>query len=131
MRSKRAWAECVAGLSSTRSLTVLDLAVDGEGAWATRAGMFAIPTAAHAITQHWARAIMDALSDLDGVRDHSSFAADPCVALVTAAHSPMPMQPLVSLPLTHPGLGGGLWAFRLQHQPERLPTDRSTTSQTG
>ena len=39
-------------LSSTRSLTVVDLAVDGAGAWATRAGMSAISTAAHAITQH-------------------------------------------------------------------------------
>jgi hypothetical protein len=35
-RSKRASAKCAAGGSSTRSLTVGDMAVDGEGAWATR-----------------------------------------------------------------------------------------------
>jgi hypothetical protein len=31
--------------------------------------------------------------------------ADPCVALFMAAHSAMPMQPAVSLPLTLPDLG--------------------------
>jgi xanthine dehydrogenase molybdopterin-binding subunit B len=76
------------GLSFTRCLTVLDLAVDSQGAWATRAGAtFAISTAAHAITQQWAHAIVDAFGDLDGVRYNSRFAGDPCVALFTAAHS--------------------------------------------
>ena len=53
-----------------------------------------------------ARAIVDAFGDLDGVGDHSGFAADPCVALVTAAHSALPMRPVVSAPSTHPDLGG-------------------------
>ena len=102
MRSKPL-AECAAGLSSTRSLTVLDLAVDGENAWAPCAGMFAISTAAHAITQQRAGANGDAFGDLDGVGDQSGFAADPSVALVTAADSALPMPPGVSVPLTHPG----------------------------
>ena len=76
------------------------MAVDGEGAWANRAGMSAISTAAHAITQRWARGIVDAFGDPDGVGDHSGFAADPCLALVTAADSAMPTPPGVSGPLT-------------------------------
>ena len=66
-------------------------------------GMFAISTAAHAITQQWALAIVEAFGDLDDVGDHSGFAADPSVALVTAADSALPMPPGVSVPLTHPG----------------------------
>ena len=97
------------GLAFTRPLTVLDLAADSEGAWATRAGgTFAISTAAHAITQQWACAIVEAFPDLDGVRYNSRFAGNPCMALFMAAHSAMPMQPVVSLPLTHPDLGSRL-----------------------
>jgi hypothetical protein len=66
-------------------------------------GMFAMSTAAHAITQQWALAIVEAFGYLDDVGDHSGFAADPSVALVTAADSALPMPPGVSVPLTHPG----------------------------
>jgi hypothetical protein len=45
---------------------------------------------------------MDAFGDLDDVGDHSGFAADPSVALVTAADSALPM-PGVSVPSSHPG----------------------------
>lgn len=99
------------GLSFTRVLAVLDLAVDSPGAWATRAGgTFAISTAPHAITQRWARAIVEAFPDLDGVRYNSRFAGKACVALFAPARSAMPVQPIVSLPLTHPDLGGRLAA---------------------
>lgn len=99
------------GLSFTRTLTVLDLAADSEGAWATRAGgTFAISTAPHTITQKWARAIVQAFPDLDGVRYNSRFAGEPCVALFTPARSAMPTQPVLSLPLTHPDLGSRLAA---------------------
>jgi RES domain len=55
------------GLSFTRPLRLLNLAVDSAGAWATRAGgTFAISTAPHALTQRWARAIVEAFPDLDG-----------------------------------------------------------------
>jgi hypothetical protein len=99
------------GLSFTRALSVLDLAVDSAGAWLTRAGgTFAISTAPHAVTQRWARAVVEAFPQLDGVRYNSRFAGAPCVALFAPARSAMPAQPLVSLPLTHPDLGARLAA---------------------
>jgi hypothetical protein len=93
------------GLGFTRQLYLLDLAADSSGAWATRAGgTFAISTAAHAITQRWARAIVDAFPDLDGVRYNSRFAGHPCAALFLPAATSMPRRPIISLPLTHPAL---------------------------
>ena len=45
---------------------MLDLAVDSPAAWATRAGgTFPMPTAPHAVTQRWARAIVEAFPDLE------------------------------------------------------------------
>ena len=137
MRSKRAWAECAAGPSSTRCLTVWDLAIYGEGAWASRAGgTFAISTAAHAMTQHREGAIGHAFPDLEGVRDHNGVAADPCVALVTAAHSAMPMPPVVSvrrpIPASAaalrppPGVSVTAPPDRLSTGPCTLPPDRVT-----
>jgi hypothetical protein len=97
------------GLSFTRALPVLDLAADSRGAWATRAGgTFAISTAPHRITQQWARAIVEAFPELDGVRYNSRFAGDPCLALFPPAREAMPLQPVASLPLTHPALGSRL-----------------------
>lgn len=93
------------GLSFIRPLTVLDLAVDSTGAWATRAGgTFAISTGPHAVTQHWARSIVEAFPDLDGLRYNSRFAGAPCVALFLPALTAMPARPKLSLPLTHPDL---------------------------
>lgn len=97
------------GLSFTRALSVLDLAVDSPGAWVTRAGgTFAISTAPHAVTRRWARTIVDAFPDLDGVRYNSRFAGTTCMALFAPARAAMPMQPVISLPLTHPDLGARL-----------------------
>lgn len=91
------------GLSFARVLTVLDVAADSQGAWVTRVGgTFAISTASHAVTQRWARRIVEAFPDLDGLRYSSRFAGQPCVALFLPAASAMPQRPLVSLPLTHP-----------------------------
>ena len=91
-------------------LSVLDLAVDSPGAWATRAGARSryrqrprLPSSGHA--RWWRR-----FQDLDGVRYNSRFAGAACVALFAPARSAMPMQPVVSLPLTHPDLGGRLAA---------------------
>jgi hypothetical protein len=93
------------GLSFTRPLRLLNLAVDSAGAWATRAGgTFAISTAPHALTQRWARAIVEAFPDLDGVRYDSRFAGHPCAALFSPAMSAMPRRPVISLPLGHPAL---------------------------
>ena len=91
------------GLSFTRALTVLDLATDSAGAWATRTGgNFAISTAPHDLSQRWARHIVDAFPDLDGLRYNSRFAGQPCLALFAPAASAMPARPALSLPLSHP-----------------------------
>jgi RES domain-containing protein len=93
------------GLSFTRPLTVLDLATDSAGAWITRTGgNFAVSTALHAVTQKWARHIVEAFPDLDGLRYNSRFAGDPCLALFPPAASAMPTRPNLSLPLAHPDL---------------------------
>lgn len=97
------------GLSFTRPLTVLDLATDSPGAWATRAGgNFAVSTAAHAVTQRWARAISEAFPDLHGLRYNSRFSGEPCLALFTPSASAMPSRPVISLPLAHPDLSARL-----------------------
>jgi hypothetical protein len=99
------------GLAFARPLRLLDLAVDSRGAWATRAGgTFAISTAPHAITQRWARAIVEAFPELDGLRYNSRFAGHVCVALFLPAETAMPARPTISLPLSHPGLAGRLAA---------------------
>ena len=93
------------GLSFTRPLTVLDLAVDSAGAWATRVGgTFAMSTGPHEVTQSWGRNIVGAFPDLDGLRYNSRFAGAPCLALFLPAATAMPTRPRLSLPLTHPGL---------------------------
>ena len=93
------------GLSFTRPLTVLDVAADSHGAWATRAGgTFAISTGPHTVTQGWARTIVDVHPELDGLRYNSRFAGAPCLALFMPAVDAMPDRPQLSLPLTHPDL---------------------------
>ena len=93
------------GLSFTRTLTVLDVATDSSGARMARAGGdFAVSTAPHALTQHWARDVVAAFPDLDGLRYNSRFAAQPCLALFTPARTAMPSRPVISLPLSHPDL---------------------------
>jgi hypothetical protein len=93
------------GLSFTRPLTVLDLAFDSVGAWATRVGgTFAMSTGPHEVTQRWARTIVETFPELDGLRYNSRFAAAPCLALFLPAATAMPTRPRLSLPLTHPGL---------------------------
>jgi hypothetical protein len=92
-------------LSFSRPLTVLDLAADCKGAWVTRAGgTFAISTGPHVVSQHWARNIVEAFPDLDGLRYNSRFAGAPCLALFFPAVTAMPTRPKLSLPLTHPDL---------------------------
>ena len=93
------------GLVFTRALRLLDLAADSSGAWVTRAGgTFAISTAPHPVTQRWARALVEAYPDLDGVRYNSRFAGHPCAALFRPAATALPDRPVASLPLTHPAL---------------------------
>ena len=107
------------GLQFTRPLRLLDLAVDGCGAWCTRAGgNFALSTAPHTVTQRWASAIAEAFPFLDGVHYNSRFAGHPCAALFNAAADAMPIETVFSYPLDHPGL-----AVRLAGTAHRLGYD--------
>jgi hypothetical protein len=56
------------------------------------------------VTQHWARNIVEAFPDLDGLHYNSWFAGAPCLALFLPAIPAMPARPTLSLPLTHPDL---------------------------
>jgi hypothetical protein len=104
------------GLRFTRELRVLDLATNSSGSWATRAGgTYALSTGPHSITQRWARRIVEAFPDLDGLHYNSRFAGGPCVVLFSAAATAMPPRPVLSLPLTHPGL-----ALRIAAASQRL-----------
>lgn len=102
------------GLSFTRPLTVIDVASDSLGAWATRVGgTYALSSAAHEITQRWARCIVAAHPHIDGLRYNSRFSGSPCLALFTPAAAAMPDRPELSLPLSHPDLAariaGAAW----------------------
>jgi hypothetical protein len=97
------------GLRFGRDLRLLDLAADSGGSWPTRAGgTFAMSTTPHSITQRWARRIAEAFPDLDGLRYNSRFTGQPCIALFTPARDAMPERPLLSLPLSHPGLAAAI-----------------------
>lgn len=112
-------APYLTGLGFTRELHLLDVAADSTGAWATRAGgTFAMSTAPHSITQRWARRIVDAFPDLDGLRYNSRFAGTACIALFLPAATAMPGQPIFSEPLNHPGL-----ARRIAGGAQRLGYD--------
>ena len=104
------------GLRFTCELKLLDLATDSTGSWATRAGgTFGLSTGPHSITQRWARRLVEAFPDLDGLRYNSRFAGAPCIALFLPARTAMPDRPGFSVPLTHPGL-----ALRIAGGSKRL-----------
>lgn len=93
------------GLRFTREVRLLDVSVNSAGSWATRAGgTYGLSTGPHSVTQRWARRIVEAFPDLDGVHYNSRFSGQGCVALFAAAADAMPARPVLSLPLTHPGL---------------------------
>jgi hypothetical protein len=109
-------APYLTSLRFTRELRLLDVAADSLGAWATRAGgTFAMSTAPHAITQQWARAIVGAFPDLEGMRYNCRFAGAVCITLFPPATAAMPERPVTAHPLTHPGL-----AMRIAGVAERL-----------
>jgi hypothetical protein len=109
-------APYLTSLRFTRELRLLDMASDSIGAWPTRAGgTFAMSTAPHAITQRWARLIVEAFPTLDGIRYNSRLAGKACMVLFPPAAAAMPERPITSHPLTHPGL-----AKRIAGIAERL-----------
>lgn len=98
-------APYLTGVRFARNLRLLDVAADSVGAWPTRAGgNFAISTAPHGITQRWARTIIGAFPDLDGLRYNSRFTGHVCMALFVPAASALSDRPVSSQPLSHPGL---------------------------
>jgi hypothetical protein len=98
----------------------LGLAVDGPGAWATRAGgPFAISTAPHAVTQQWARAVVEAFPGLHGVHYKSRFAGgDVCGAVRADALGDADAAGCF-LTVDPPRSG---WPTRRRGSPYRLPS---------
>ena len=95
------------GLRFTRPLRLLDVSGIGEGAWVTRVGgNHALDSAAHGRTQHWARTIYRAHEDLDGIIYRGRFAGSVCIVVTERAADAFPALPVLSLPLSHPGLSG-------------------------
>ena len=95
------------GLRFLRPLRLLDVSGIGGAAWSTRVGgNHALDCAPHRRSQHWARTIFRAHSDLDGVIYRGRFAGSVSVALVERATDAFPARPALSLPLAHPALDG-------------------------
>lgn len=95
------------GLRCTRPLTLLDVSGIGGAAWATRVGgNHALDSAAHGLSQHWARNIHRAHDNLDGIIYRGRFAGSDCVALFERAADAFPTHPALSLPLAHRALDG-------------------------
>jgi RES domain len=85
----------------TRTIRLLDL----TGEWPVRAGAsHAINTARRDICRAWARTIVTAWPDLDGLWHTSSMTASPAVTLFDPAADVFPSHPVLSEPLSHPGL---------------------------
>lgn len=104
------------GLRFTREVHLLDLSTQSSGSWATRAGgTYGLSTGEHSMTQQWARRIVEAFPNLDGLHYNSRFSGQGCVALFSAAADAMPERPVLSQPLTHPGL-----ALRIAGAAHRL-----------
>jgi hypothetical protein len=89
----------------TRTIRLLDL----TGDWPLRAGAsHAINTGRRDTCRAWARTIVAAWPDLEGLWHTSSMSAKPLVTLFKAAADVFPDHPLLSEPLSHPGLASWL-----------------------
>ncbi|ABH00581.1 conserved hypothetical protein (plasmid) [Rhodococcus jostii RHA1] len=98
-------APYLTGLHPARDLRLLDVGGFGAGRWPTRVGgTFALDSAAHGITQRWARTIAAAHPGLDGLLYRGRFSGGPCAALFPPAADAFPVRPATSNPLAHPGL---------------------------
>lgn len=90
-------------LRPARTLRLLDL----TDLWPTRAGASQeISSGPKRVTQAWARAIRQAMPDVDGVWYRSSMdSGQPAIALwQPPAGNALPIEPDILLPLNHPGL---------------------------
>ena len=94
-----------------RTLRLLDL----TGEWPLRAGAsHVINTGRRDVCRAWARTIVAAWPDLDGLWHTSSMSGAPSLTLFTPAADAFPERPLLSEPLTHPGLAPWLAESCLQ-----------------
>lgn len=93
-------APYLTGYFPTRSLSLLEL----TGTWAVRNGAAASLTSGddRAVTQAWARAILDEWPDLDGLWTPSTYTGRPVVVLFPNARDAIPSAPVFSRPLTQP-----------------------------
>ncbi|MFW0790769.1 RES family NAD+ phosphorylase [Gordonia sp. CPCC 205333] len=100
-------AKYLTGLRFTRPLRLLDVGGIGVATWITRAGgNHGLDSAPHRRSQQWARAIHSAFDEIDGIAYRGRFAGGTCVALFERTAGDFPANPLISLPLSHPGLEG-------------------------
>lgn len=89
------------GMQLTRTLNVLDL----SGAWPVRAGAsHAIGSGRRDVSRAWARAIVAAWPELDGLWHLSSMTGKPCLTVFNPGADALPDTPVFSEPLDHPGL---------------------------
>lgn len=106
--NRRRRAPYLTGFRPRRTLGLLDLA----GTWPTRAGASqALNSGPTELSRAWARAIRAAFPALDGLWYPSSMNGnEPSVALFAPAADALPDEPLISVPLAHPGLAEALAA---------------------
>ncbi len=89
------------GMRATRTLHVLDL----SGTWPVRAGAsHAIGSGRRDTTRAWARRIVAAWPDLDGLWHASAMTGLPCLTVFNPGADALPDVPAFSEPLAHPGL---------------------------
>lgn len=84
--------------------------LDVTGAWITRAGgNMAIGSGRRDRARAWSAVIYDAYPEVEGIRYPSSMHANqPAVALFERARDKLPVDPMLDLELSHPGLAGPL-----------------------
>jgi hypothetical protein len=90
------------GFRLSRQVAILDC----TGSWPTRAGAsMNIGSGPRSRARAWARAIYNALEDVEGIYYCSSmYANQPCVALFERAEDAMPGTATFHQPLAHPAL---------------------------
>lgn len=97
----------VTAWSPVRALTLLDL----TGDWPLRNGAsYTLNTGRRDHCRAWARAIGQALPDLDGLWHHSAMTGSALVTLFVGSTDSFPTHPALSLPLGDPGLRPWLMA---------------------
>lgn len=101
----------VTGWRPSRTLRLLDL----TGEWPLRNGAsYSISTGRRDYCRSWARSILAARPNLDGLRHHSAMTGRHIVTLFTSASDSFADRPLLSLPLDHPGLRSSLSTAAVQ-----------------